>query len=605
MPRVGSGLNQAVKGHLLVTSNQKLTGLAGSNTSAISANAMMSRHFYILMNGVDDSAQEDEEEDTYGIFCQLKHCASMLLPAFDQMYKVSVGDKKILHKEAIQDCSAWLHKCFGKKRVRGLGNGGIVLAVVLAILTASMASLEKRKKAFQAIIKDVATQAQIATASSSIETFLITFFKARSPGERGSNLLGAYPLDCKVFRKNLAPPLFQGTWYAFNLEACIASLEKHGWSNLDMTAILKECAPGATNKHGCVISAGKFMDPARGQLTKRIPADPANGIEIDMTMPLDDEDLTPDMLVTCKQVLYIRQDRCAALLTSVQQADALQGWENTTIRSKIPEVLGEEYNLYELICSEDYEPRTWAGNLWLFEEDCLFGYFCGALNKADMGQLSDDAIHACEAEGYEIENICCFKGILQFFNYNRPDASKVPSAFLMGTVFDMENDEHMPPDSLDYAPTVWIQPSDTTPPPSPRRGGRGDGPDDDDDDDDDDGLGGTPDGLDRMHLGGNGTSSSREVNKQSSGQVGRQPSGGTQVRISREISDGRYVCLQNARRPTTDDDDDDDRVSEVRSNKPPLTHAHANASCPFCTGGPLHGAPPPRRRPDGRRGRGE
>ena len=62
MPRVGSGLNQAVKGHLLVTSNQKLTGLAGVNTSSVSMNAMFSRHFYILMNGVDDSAQEDEEE---------------------------------------------------------------------------------------------------------------------------------------------------------------------------------------------------------------------------------------------------------------------------------------------------------------------------------------------------------------------------------------------------------------------------------------------------------------------------------------------------------------------------------------------------------------
>lgn len=518
IPRVGSGINQTVKGHLLITSNQKLTGLAGNNSNSISMNAMFSRHFYMCMNGVDDSAQQDDDEDdTYRVFTQLKSCASMLLPMFDQYYMVSTGGKKHLHREAIEDVSNWLHKCFGKRRVRGLNNGAIVLAIAIATLTAAMASLEKRKAVFKTIIKDVSTQAQIASSASALETFLVTFFKARSPGERGSNLLGAYPLDCKVFRKGIAPALFQGSWYAFNLEACIASLEKHGWSNLDYTQIIKECAAGAPNKHGGVMSSGRFLDPARGQLTKRIPADPANGIEIDMTMPLEDDDLTGDMTINCKNVLYVRQDRVNSFLSSMKEADALTGWEKTTIRSKIDEIEGEEYNLYELVCHEDYEPMSWAGNLWLFEKDCILGYFCGALNKANMEEFSEEAISMC---GGDVSEICSFKGIMKYFSFKQPDASKVPDVYSkVASVFEMENNEYLPPTGLEWAPTVWLNTSDT-PPGSPRRGGGGGGGDDDDDDDD---LGGTPDRLGNMNLG---NTSSHEVNKQSSGQVRLQPSRG-------------------------------------------------------------------------------
>ena len=207
--RAAKDVNQKNEGVLLVTSNKQKVSAGEESGPAV--DAMLSRHCFLTFStpSYDDVEDDPEQEDVYTQFTTLKGIASGMLPLFDEILKDDNGN---LERGPFLDMSELVHKAWGKKRVRGLKNYIMLLTYNVHILCVAQAPKEMYEKAFSLVMKEASMMVQISNASTALETFILTFFKAREAGQRGANLLGPFPLDTRVFRRDIRPPLYQGAF---------------------------------------------------------------------------------------------------------------------------------------------------------------------------------------------------------------------------------------------------------------------------------------------------------------------------------------------------------------------------------------------------------
>ena len=455
--RQAHGVFQRNTGCLVVTSNS--ANIVYEDEQAKQATQSRYVHLTFPPPIFEEPIPEEaiDEQDVIVQWSLLKKMASGMFGIFLECNRLEDGT---LDRAPFLDIAQLLHRSWGKNRSRGLNHYAMTLVYYLQMLCVAQAPKAMYEEAFALIMSEAAAMVQIASASSAIDTFILAFFKARSAGHNGNDPLAAFPLDTRLYRRALRPSIFTGNWSAFNLDAAIASLQKHGFSQPDEMAIRKEVAAGQINSHGAVLDHGHFLNPACGKAvkTQELPGN-GDGPSIVQTMPLDEQDLTPEMTIRVDNVLFIRTARVNEILKKSREGVASDAYKTTMVETKFdtPSLpYGTQYSPYQRIVNHPHGPGVWAWpgfRCWAHKRS-TYGSMCGGTGRLQVDPPMFTQYYE-ELSDYDKSRFC-LEGIDEAFDFDRPNAAKVHPMWLQSHVFQMAQEDGTPPPLPTDFSDLWI-----------------------------------------------------------------------------------------------------------------------------------------------------